>query len=255
MRWWMTFPMTIVDTVFKALAPAIPDQVIAGHHADLLIGMLNGVNPRTQEFYIAFIGPTGGGWGAKRSEDGVAATVCLNDGDTHNGPVEQLESKYPVFVERHALRPDSGGAGRRRGGLGIESIVQARADLTLNTQIDRVHCAPWGLEGGLDGFGNAVAVRRDGVWKTDFPNAKVLTSRLKPGDAFALRSGGGGGFGSPLDRPIGEIAHDLAQGYVSPEAAERDDGIVVDPKSLTIDPAASARVRAAKAVLAEAGRK
>jgi N-methylhydantoinase B len=255
MRWWMTFPMTIVDTVFKALSPAIPDQVIAGHHADLLIAMLNGVNPRTNEFYIAFIGPTGGGWGAKREEDGMAATVCLNDGDTHNGPVEQLESKYPVLVERHALRPDSGGAGRHRGGLGIESIVQARADLTLNTQIDRVHCTPWGLEGGLDGFGNSVALRRDGAWKTDFPNAKVLTARLKSGDAFALRSGGGGGFGSPLDRPVAEIAHDLTQGYVSREAAERDYGVVVDRATQSIDAAGTKKVREARAVLAAAGRK
>jgi N-methylhydantoinase B len=255
MRWWMTFPMTIVDTVFKALSPAIPDQVIAGHHADLLIAMLNGVNPRTNEFYIAFIGPTGGGWGAKREEDGMAATVCLNDGDTHNGPVEQLESKYPVLVERHALRPDSGGAGRQRGGLGIESIVQARADLTLNTQIDRVHCTPWGLEGGLDGFGNSVALRRDGAWKTDFPNAKVLTARLKSGDAFALRSGGGGGFGSPLDRPVAEIAHDLTQGYVSREAAERDYGVVVDRATQSIDAAGTKKVREARAVLAAAGRK
>jgi N-methylhydantoinase B len=255
MRWWMTFPMTIVDTVFKALAPAIPEQVIAGHHADLLIGMLNGIDPRNKEFYIAFIGPTGGGWGAKRSQDGMSATVCLNDGDTHNGPVEQLESKYPLLVERHALRPDSGGAGRHRGGLGIENVVQARADLTLNTQIDRVHCPPWGLEGGLDGLGNSVAVRRDGAWKTDFPNAKVLTARLKAGDAFALRSGGGGGFGSPLERPIAEVARDLSQGYITPDAAERDYGIVCDRASLKVDVAASERIRAAKAVLAEAGRK
>ena len=127
MRWWMTFPMTIVDTVFKALAPAIPERIVAGHHADLIIGMLNGVNPATSEFYIAFIGPTGGGWGAKRAEDGNSATICMNDGDTHNSPVEQLEAKYPLLFEAHALRPDSCGAGRQRGGLGIENVVQARA--------------------------------------------------------------------------------------------------------------------------------
>jgi N-methylhydantoinase B len=244
MRWWMTFPMTIVDTVFKALAPAIPDRVIAGHHADLLIGFLNGINPRTKEFYLAFIGPTGGGWGAKRAEDGVSATICLNDGDTHNSPVEQLEAKYPVLVERHALRPDSGGAGRNRGGLGIENVIQARGELMLNAQIERVHCAPWGLDGGLDGFGNSVAVRRGGVWKDDFPNAKVLTTRLKPGDAFALRSGGGGGFGPPAERPVAKVAHDLAQGYVTPPAAERDYGVVCDPKTLAVDPAATERKRA-----------
>ena len=253
MRWWMTFPMTIVDTVFKALAPAIPDRIVAGHHADLIIGMLNGVNPATSEFYIAFIGPTGGGWGAKQAEDGNSATICMNDGDTHNSPVEQLEAKYPLLFEAHSLRPDSCGAGRRRGGLGIENVVQARAPLTVNTQIDRVHCAPWGLDGGGDAMGNSVALRRDGAWREDFPNAKVFTARLGPGEAFALRSGGGGGFGSPLERPVDAVAHDVRQGYVTPEAAFRDYGVVCDAATLSVDVEASEKIRAAKATLAEAG--
>ncbi len=118
MRWWMTYPMTIVDTVFKALAPVIPDRAIAGHHADLLIAALHGINTKTSEFFLANFGPLGGGWGAKRSEDGVSATVCINDGDTHNSPSEQSEVKFPIVVERYALVPDSGGAGRHRGGLG-----------------------------------------------------------------------------------------------------------------------------------------
>ena len=253
MRWWMTFPMTIVDTVFKALEPAIPERIVAGHHADLIIGMLNGVNPATSEFYIAFIGPTGGGWGAKQAEDGNSATICMNDGDTHNSPVEQLEAKYPLLFEAHALRPDSCGAGRRRGGLGIENVVQARAPLTVNTQIDRVHCAPWGLAGGGDAMGNAVALRRDGAWREDFPNAKVFTARLGPGEAFALRSGGGGGFGPALERPIEAVAHDVRQGYVTPEAAFRDYGVVCDAATLAVDVEASEKIRAAKATLAEAG--
>ncbi|MCY4547913.1 MAG: hydantoinase B/oxoprolinase family protein [Defluviicoccus sp.] len=253
MRWWMTFPMTIVDTVFKALAPAIPDRIVAGHHADLIIGMLNGVNPATSEFYIAFIGPTGGGWGAKQAEDGNSATICMNDGDTHNSPVEQLEAKYPLLFEAHALRPDSCGAGRRRGGLGIENVVQARAPLTVNTQIDRVHCAPWGLSGGLDAMGNSVALRRDGAWREDFPNAKVFTARLGAGEAFALRSGGGGGFGPPVERSIEAVARDLRQGYITPEAAFRDYGVVCDAQTLAVDMEASERIRAAKATLAGAG--
>ena len=159
MRWWMTFPMTIVDTVFKALAPAIPDRVIAGHHADLLIAQFHGINPKTSEFFIGNFGPLGGGWGAKRGEDGVSGTVCINDGDTHNSPNEQVEAKFPIVVERYALVPDSGGAGRHRGGLGVERVVRARSHVTVNTQIDRAHCRPWGLDGGGDGNGNAVALR------------------------------------------------------------------------------------------------
>src|SRR6202161_1288618 len=127
MRWWMTYPMTIVDTVFKALAPVIPDRTIAGHHADLVIAQTHGINPHTSEFFLANFGPLGGGWGAKRAEDGVSGTVCINDGDTHNSPNEQVEAKFPIVVERYALVPDSGGAGRRRGGLGVERVVRARS--------------------------------------------------------------------------------------------------------------------------------
>ena len=125
MRWWMTFPMTIVDTVFKAMLPAMRDKVIGGHHADLGIAMINGISPRDGRFYMSSVGPSGGGWGAKHNEDGMSATVCMNDGDTHNNPVEQMEAKFPLLYEKHALRQDSGGAGRFRGGLGTEQIGRA----------------------------------------------------------------------------------------------------------------------------------
>jgi N-methylhydantoinase B len=246
MRWWMTFPMTIVDTVFKALAPAIPDRVIAGHHADLLAASFHGINPRTSEFFIGNFGPLGGGWGAKRDEDGVSGTVCINDGDTHNSPNEQVEAKFPIVVERYALIPDSGGAGRRRGGLGVERVVRARTPIVFNSQIERAHCAPWGLDGGLDATGNQVALRQGGAWKEDFPNAKVLVATIKAGDAFRLRSGGGGGYGSPLERPAGDVANDVKQGYVSPEAAAKLYGAAVDPASGALDAAATRRLRAAR---------
>ena len=242
MRWWMTFPMTIVDTVFKALTPAIPDRTIAGHHADLVIGLLNGINPKTNEFYIAFIGPTGGGWGAKRTEDGVSATVCINDGDTHNSPAEQLETKFPILIENYNLRQDSGGPGEFRGGLGCENTVQARADLMLNAQVERMHCKPWGLNGGMEAAGNAVVLRANGTWKEDYPNAKLLTARILEGDAFAVRSGGGGGFGDPHKRPAETVAHDVRQGYVSVESAERDYGVICDEAG-TLDVAATEKAR------------
>ena len=181
MRWWMTFPMTIVDTIFKALQPAIPDRVIAGHHADLVAPSFHGFNPKTSEFFIGTFGPLGGGWGAKRTEDGVSATVCLNDGDTHNGPNEQAEAKFPIVVERFELIPDSGGAGRHRGGLGIARTTRALHHVTVNTQSERAACPPWGLDGGGDATGNEVAFRVGGEWKTDFPNAKVLVAQLKAG--------------------------------------------------------------------------
>ncbi len=245
MRWWMTFPMTIVDTVFKALSPAIPDRVIAGHHADLLAASFYGINPRGNEFFIGNFGPLGGGWGAKRGEDGVSGTVCINDGDTHNSPNEQVEQKFPVVVERYALIPDSCGAGRHRGGLGVERTVRARSSITFGSQIERAHCKPWGLEGGLEASGNRVALRLNGVWKEDFPNAKVLVALLKAGDAFRLCSGGGGGYGPPWERPAEAVQWDVKQGYVSLRAAAELYGVVLDRDTLEIDRAATERLRAA----------
>ena len=244
MRWWMTFPMTNVDTVFKALAPAIPDRVIAGHHADLLVAQFHGINPKTSEFFIGNFGPLGGGWGAKRAEDGVSGTVCINDGDTHNSPNEQVEAKFPIVVERYALVPDSGGAGRHRGGLGVERVVRARTDITLNTQIERAHCRPWGLNGGRDGKGNAVALRFGSQWKTEFPNAKVLVAQIRTGDAFRLRSGGGGGYGSPLERPVEDVREDVRQGYVSVHEAAEFYGVVIDGETFKVNEGATALLRA-----------
>jgi N-methylhydantoinase B len=229
MRWWMTFPMTVIDTVLKAMAQALPHQTIAGHHADLLISLFSGISPRDGRFYIASPGPMGGGWGAKHSEDGMSATVCMNDGDTHKTPCEQLEAKYPVLFERHALREDSGGAGRYRGGLGTEQVVRALAPMTVNIQVDRMHCPPWGLEGGLPGKGNEVELRIGGREVRDLPNAKVLTQRLKPGDAFVMRAGGGGGFGPPRERDPRRVAHDVRQGYVSRASAREFYGVELDP--------------------------
>jgi N-methylhydantoinase B len=243
MRWWMTFPMTVVDTLFKAMAQGVPDRVIAAHHADLLVCLINGISPKDGRFFLGGVGPSGGGWGAKHNEDGMSATVCMNDGDTHNHPIEQMEAKFPLLFERHCLREDSGGAGRHRGGLGTEQVVRARSTITMNVQVDRMHCPPWGLEGGLPGAGNQVTLRLAGVEKTDLPNAKVLTQRLQKGDAFTLRAGGGGGFGPPYERDPQKVAHDVRQGYVSVRAAAELYGVVLDETMLEVDEAATTRLR------------
>jgi N-methylhydantoinase B len=227
MRVWMTFPMTVIDTIFKALAPAIPNRSIAGHHADLVFPYIHGLSPSDGKLFIVGIGPLGGGWGAKANEDGVSATVCINDGDTHNSPTEQLESKYPVLVEKYALRQDSGGAGRQRGGLGAEMVVQALSPFTLTTRIDRMHCKPWGLEGGHDAMGNSIGIRTKGEWSDELPNAKVFGVRIRKGDAYVMRSGGGGGFGTPLQRDPELVLADVSQGYVSREAARESYGVVI----------------------------
>jgi N-methylhydantoinase B len=117
--------------------------------------------------------------------------------------------------------------------------------MMVNNQSDRAHCRPWGLEGGLDGTGNAVELRINGQWKTDFPNAKVLVAQLKAGDAFKVRSGGGGGYGDPLLRPHDQVQNDVRQGYVTVEAAAELYGLVLDPVTFAVDVAASEKLRTA----------
>src|SRR5262249_61233369 len=95
MRLWMTYPMTIIDTIFKALAPAIPDHIIAGHHADLVVGRVNGRRPKDDSFYIYLGGLIGGGPGAKHNSDAPNPPTPPNAGEPHNRPAEPAEAKNP----------------------------------------------------------------------------------------------------------------------------------------------------------------
>ena len=242
MRWWMTFPMTVVDTVFKALAPAIPDRVIAGHHADLILATLFGISPRDRRLVIASISHVGGGWGAKMTEDGINCTIAMNDGDTHNGPVEMMETKYPFVIDRYALLPDSGGPGKFRGGVGAERVVRPLIDLRVTTHMDRTRCAPWGLMGGGEGAANRVSLQLDGALNDNLPNAKVISRQLKPGDRLIAR-GGGGGFGPAWERPVDKVREDVRQGYVTADAARNRYGVALDAETLAIDEEETARLR------------
>ena len=243
MRWWMTIPMTVVDTVFKALAPALPRAVPAGHHADLAIVDMNGFHPHGCHFYRCLGGLIGGGWGAKWNEDGMSATICINDGDTHNAPVEAMEIKYPHIIERHALREDSGGAGRYRGGLGVIQQRRMLASSRINAQIERTQDAPWGLFGGKSGAANKLEIMRQDGAHERYPTGKILDEELYEGDAYVLYSGGGGGYGDPFERPAEQVAEDVRQGYVSIAAAARDYGVVVAPGTFEVDVARTNQLR------------
>jgi N-methylhydantoinase B len=243
MRWWMTIPMTVVDTVFKALAPALPKSVPAGHHADLAIVDMNGEHPRTCHFYRCLGGLIGGGWGAKWNEDGMSATICINDGDTHNAPVEAMEAKYPHIIERHALRDDSGGAGRYRGGLGVIQQRRVLAPSRINAQIERTQDAPWGLFGGRAGSANKLELLRADGGHERYPTGKILDEELQTGDAYILYSGGGGGYGDPFERPAEHVAADVRQGYVSLDAAQDSYGVALDPVTFAIDDARTSELR------------
>jgi N-methylhydantoinase B len=226
-RVWMTVPMTVCDTIFRALAPACADRTIAGHYADLCTVNPHGFDAETGRFFWSHIGHPGGGWGAKHDEDGMNATVCLNDGDTHNAPVEATEAKNPIIVEQRALRQDSGGAGKFRGGLGVSNEVRMRKPATIHAHVERTICAPWGLHGGKDALANRISIRRHDGTVERFPTGKIKPTEIDKGDGFLIETAGGGGFSNPLERPAARVLADVRSGYVSIESAKHDYGVVI----------------------------
>jgi len=107
-------------------------------------------------------------------------------------------------------------------------VVQALSPFSVTTRIDRMHCKPWGLEGGGEAAGNGIAIRHQGKWEEDLPNAKIFNIRLERGDAYKMLSGGGGGFGNPFQRDPAKVADDVREGYVSTQAALKLYGVVLD---------------------------
>ena len=227
MRVWMTVPMTVCDTLFKALAPACPERTIAAHYADLCIVNPHGFDPQTGRYFWAHIGHPGGGWGAKFDEDGMSATVALNDGDTHNSPIEATEAKSPIIVEERALRQDSAGPGKFRGGLGVTQRVHVRKPATIDSRMERTICAPWGLHGGDSALANRIAILRNDDTTQKFPTGKIRPTDLAAGEGFLIETAGGGGFWNPLERDPQRVLADVRSGYVSLEAARRDYGAVI----------------------------
>jgi N-methylhydantoinase B len=236
MRWWMTYPMTIVDSVFRALADAVPGGTIAGHHADLAISNLYGNDLTSGSWDLFYNGIQGGGWGARQDKDGENATICVNDGDTHNAPVEAQEAKHPwVHCLEYGLRVDSGGPGRHRGGLGTVQRWVTANPVRMDSFVERTHQPPWGVGGGGPALPNQVSLRRADGEPVVFDNGKVDGVQLFPGDAVVVQTGGGGGYGPPRSRPVDEVLADVQAGYVSVESARADYGVsvVLDPRTGT----------------------
>ncbi|HYA27339.1 MAG TPA: hydantoinase B/oxoprolinase family protein [Acidobacteriota bacterium] len=217
-NWSRTLP-TVIDLILRALAPAMPERVAAGHKGDMGGYAFFGVHPKTgRRFLCQTI--MGGGWGGRAFEDGENATVSMCQGDVQNAPVELQEIYYPVLIERQQLREGSGGAGRFRGGLGLEIAVQVLCDAFTNINVERQRTAPWGLFGGECGKTAKALVKQSpedcGTWLTKKPNYP-----LKAGGSVTFFTAGGGGYGRVSERARELIESDRQLGYVrnSPESA------------------------------------
>lgn len=242
MSGWSLIVPTVVDTIIAALAEAMPDTIPAAHHG-LLGGavVFFGVDPVTKRrFVVQSI--EGGGWGGRPYEDGESGTVSVCQGDVRNGSIEGIELKCPVLVEQRALRPNSGGAGKYRGGLGIDMQVRNFVDGLWNFESSkRFDCPPWGLWGGTSGENAGYLLRMSGT-----EGFKATSGSRKPipvDSSVIVRTGGGGGWGNPHERDVAAVRHDVLEDYISVEAARELYGVAISADGV-IDEAATAKLRA-----------
>jgi len=241
MSGWSAIVPTVVDTIVVALAKAMPDRVPAGHHG-LLGGsvVFFGLHPKTKRRFIVQ-SIEGGGWGGRPFEDGESATVSVCQGDVRNGSIEGIELKCPVLVESRALRQDSCGAGRYRGGLGLDMKVRNLVEGKWNFErTRRSKCPPWGIAGGTAGEpgGNLLKLPGEKAFKwITGANIPVPLNSLA-----IVRTGGGGGWGDPLERDAALVAADAAEGLISRRAAHELYGVVLRG-SMSLDEGATQRLR------------
>jgi N-methylhydantoinase B len=216
--WSLSLP-TVLDTILRSLAPALPDRIPAAHKGDMGGYAIFGVNSKTGRRYVCQ-NIIGGGWGGRPFEDGASAAVSMCQGDVKNTPIELQELYYPLLYECHAFRADSGGIGRFRGGIGVEVKVTPLHDFYLSRNTDRIKCPPWGLLGGEQGAVNETIIRRNG--KEEKLPGKFSHLLVHPGETVRFLTAGGGGYGKPSERDISAVKRDLALGYISKEQAEKD---------------------------------
>ena len=218
--WSIALP-TVIDTILKALASALPDVIPAAHKGDMGGCSFYGYREDDGKRFL-LMNIFGGGWGGRPGGDGEDASVSICQSDVRNAPVEIQEINYPFIVERHALRPDSGGAGAHRGGLGIEICYRCLQRTTVNINLERIVDPPWGVAGGASGAVNRAVIRRvDGSEEEAF---KATNVPLEAGDTVTFMTAGGGGYGDPAGRDLASIEADLAEGLITPAAAARDYG-------------------------------
>ena len=219
----------VCDMLFGALAALAPDRVMACSQGTSAIVTLGGVDPRSGERYVSYE-TVKGGFGARPVKDGVNG-LSSGIANTMNTPIEILEMSFPVRVERYAVVPDSGGAGRWRGGCGVTRVWKVLGNPShVSVCCERTKSAPFGLAGGrAGGPGRVALVGADGT-ERELNSKGSFTAA--PGAELWVRAPGSGGYGPAAARDAVRLRDDVVNGYVSPEAALGDYGYRGDPAAL-----------------------
>ncbi|HET9550909.1 MAG TPA: hydantoinase B/oxoprolinase family protein, partial [Candidatus Binatia bacterium] len=161
------------------------------------------------------------------THDGAGPFRTMAHGDTRLIPIELQESMYPFRIEEFHLRQDSGGAGKWRGGLGFEKQYVLLAPAELWANFDRIGCPAWGVQGAKEGKSGQVLIYKNGNPEPELLY-KTENRSLQAGDRVRMATGGGGGYGDSHERPVELVQRDVIRGFVSPESARDDYGVVIE---------------------------
>lgn len=210
----------IAEAVFAALVEALPDRVTAAPAGSSGNFALGGYDPSHKRGFVMYQ-ISGGGYGGNSDHDGLS-NGCSTIGISKAPPVEIMEQQFPVLYHRYALREGSGGAGRHRGGFGLDYEIELlRGYATASFVMDHGRFGPQGALGGEDGKPNSVTVWQDGKAIVPEHLSKAQDIPLQPGDRVRVGTPGGGGYGKPEDRDPALVAEDIRLGrYTAEEARE-----------------------------------
>ena len=238
-----------VSVTLAALAQVVPELVSGDLCGTSFPNAIGGYDPTRRREYVYYEAPAGGN-GGFRENDGSSAYGNIDFGNIRTiQTAEALESGMPLFVERCELRPDSGGEGEMRGGLGMRRELRLVAgEGRYSALSDRAVIPPFGVGGGGPAAPVGVSVIRNGVELTFPTPGKVTGYPLAEQDVVVMQSAGGGGYGDPLARDPERVRQDVAAGHVSVARARDGYGVVLTPDGRVDED----RTRARRAELAAA---
>ena len=220
----------VLETCFQAFASAIPERLTAGSKGCLCNIALGGESRRPGDFFV-FYESMGGGYGARLAKDGIDA-IQPHAQNTENSPVEEIEANYPFRIVRYELIPDSEGAGRFRGGLGLRRDYAFDHPVVFSVLADRAKFPPWGLADGLLARPAKYILNPDAN-PQEFPSK--LSLELQTSDIFSIQMGGGGGYGPPWLRQPSYLLDDVLAEKISVERARDVYGVVIDSAHMIVD--------------------
>ena len=232
----------IAEAVFAALVDPLPDIVTAAPAGSSGNFALGGFDPEKNRPFVMYQ-ISGGGYGGNADHDGLT-NGCSTIGISKTQPIEVLEQYYPVLFHEYGLREGSGGAGRQRGGFGVNYTVELRrGEAQASFVMDHGRIGPQGALGGKDGGRNTVTVYRNGEAYTPTHLSKDQDIPIAPGDIVAVGTPGGGGFGDPHDRDADLVLRDVKREYYTAEQAQELFGVVLTGDLDAVDVTATATLR------------